>query len=320
MFKCLRSILLLSGGLLAGCNNPENPASAPADPGSRSFRIGVVLPTFAHPFFIAQKAGLEAAAREQPRISLEVRDGKDDDRTQIEQVESLLTLGVDLIILVPRDQEAVRRAVDSAENAGVPVIALNRRVAHGTVVCYVGADDIQAGRMQAQALMDAVEDRPCKVLYLQGTQGSSPQIQRSEGFKQAIANQPNIQIVEERYCDFQADKTKSDLALLAQRIKPGDIQAIVAQNDEMAIPAAEVARSEGWNDVVVIGCDGTKQAFDAIRAGTMNATVLQDAAEQGRIAFQAADSFLREQPIEKEIITPLPIITRQSIDAHAPSY
>jgi ABC-type sugar transport system substrate-binding protein len=316
---------VLLGCAVTGCGpDAGTSTSGEVRPNARPTErtIGVVLPTFAHPFFAAQKRGLEAEAAVFDGIflSLDVRDGKDDDRTQIEQIENLITLGVDLMIVCPRDQGAIRRALDSAERAQIRVIALNRRVKRGRIVAYVGADDREAGRVQARALVEAVGEKPARVLYLHGTQGSSPQIERYAGFTEVTRSHPNIEIAEDRFCDFQADKAKADLVVLAQRYKPGELGAIVAQNDEMALAAAEVARGEGWNEVVVIGCDGTRQAFEAVRLGLMHATVLQDAAEQGRLSVRTARRMLRGEETPAEVITPLPIVTRANVDSLKPSY
>jgi ribose transport system substrate-binding protein len=308
---CLAGVLAL---LAAGCNGGGDPG----EPGA-PIRLGAVLPTFAHPFFIAQKDGLERAAKDLG-VAIDVRDGQDDDRKQIEQVETLLTLGVDALVLCPRDQDAAVRAVEQANADGVPVVALNRRVSGGKVVAYVGADDREAGRQQAKALLDALGPDGGSILYLQGTQGSSPQVRRAEGFREALAGHPEIKVADERYCDFQADEAKAAMTVLAQRFGPGEVRAVVAQSDEMALPAAEVARAQGWGDVVVIGCDGTKAAFDAIRRGTLTATVLQDAADQGERAVRAAVAHLRGEPVPAEEITPLPVVTRANVDELEPSY
>jgi ABC-type sugar transport system substrate-binding protein len=312
------SLVLLPILALLGCGSAPESANG-LKPGVPGKRVGAVLPTFAHPFFIAQKAGLESRAKELG-LRLDVRDGRDDDRTQIEQVELLLSTGVDAIILCPRDQDAVGRAVKSANADKVPVIALNRRVRGGAVVAYVGANDVDAGRAQGRALVQTLGPEGGRVLYLQGTQGSSPQVERAQGLKEILADHPEITIAEERYCDFQADQAKADMTVLVQRYKSGEIRAIVAQNDEMALPAARVARGEGWTDVVVVGCDGTAGAFEAIRSGLLHATVLQDAAEQGRLAVNAVADVLNDNPPAADILTPLPVITRENVDRYKPSY
>ena len=107
-------------------------------------RIGAVLPTFSHPFFLAQKRGLEEKAKELG-VEIDVRDGQDDDVKQISQVETLINLGCKAMILCPRDEDALVPAVEAANRAGVPVIALNRRINGGNVLAYVGADDAEGG-------------------------------------------------------------------------------------------------------------------------------------------------------------------------------
>lgn len=304
-----------------GCGDSAEPPAAPGGvaPAEKAIRIGAVLPTFGHPFFAAQKRGLEEAARELG-VVLEVRDGRDDDRTQLEQVEALLNRGVAALVLCPRNQDAAVRAVEIANDETVPVVALNRRVNGGEVVAYVGADDIEAGRAQARALLAAMGSEGGRILYLLGTQGSSPQVQRMAGFREVIDAHPEISIADTRFADFRADQAKSVVTAWVQRFSPGEVRAIVAQNDEMALPAAEVAGAEGWGDVIVIGCDGTAAAFEAIRSGALTATVLQDAADQGARALRAAVKTVRGTPPAGDILTPLPVITKANVDEYRPSY
>jgi ribose transport system substrate-binding protein len=306
--------------VVAGCGGPDaNPGAAGDSATERAIRIGAVLPTFGHPFFAAQKRGMETAARELG-VDLEVRDGKDDDRIQLEQVEALLSRGVAALVFCPRNQDAAVRAVEVANQERVPVVALNRRVNGGEVVAYVGADDREAGRAQAKALLEAVGPEGGKVLYLLGTQGSSPQVERMAGFREVIEGCPEITIVDARFADFRADQAKAVMMAWVQRYAPGEIRAIVAQNDEMALSAAEVARDEGWSEVVVIGCDGTEGAFAAVRSGLLRATVLQDAADQGAKALRVAVDTVKGNPPTGDVLTPLPVIDQANVDQYRPSY
>jgi ribose transport system substrate-binding protein len=274
---------------------------------------------FGHPFFIAQKKGIEEEARALG-VSLDVRDGQDDDQKQIVQVEAALQVGIDALVLCPRDEEALVVAVESANRAKVPVITLNRRAQGGEVVCYVGADDADGGRAQAEELARALGPAGGAIIYLQGTAGSSPQVARERGFKEALKGHPEITIAAEAYSNFQEDKAKEDMTGLARRFAPGQVRAIVAQADEMALPAAEVAREAGWGGVIVIGFNGTAEAMAAVRSGTLHATVLQDAADQGRRAVRAAVDHLKGRPVPAEAFTPLPLITRENVDQHQPAY
>lgn len=319
----LRSSVGIGGALLAlavvgvvGCGG-DTSRPAGGDPAAR--RIGAVLPMFSHPFFVAQKAGLEAEG-EARGVAVDVRDGQDDDQRQINQVEALISLAPDAIILCPRDENALIPAVESANRAGIPVIAMNRRVNGGEVVTYVGADDADGGRAQARELVKALGANGGRVIYLQGTPGSSPQVSREQGFKEVLEAHPEITLAADQYTDFQEDTAKEVMSGLALRFQPGEIRAIVAQADELALPAAEVAAANGWDDVLVIGFNGTREAFSAIRAGRLHATILQDAAAQGRLAVEAAVKHLDGETLPGEMFTELPVITAENVEQHEPAY
>ncbi len=286
---------------------------------SAAARIGAVLPTFSHPFFLAQKRGLEEKAQELG-VTIDVRDGQDDDVKQIGQVETLINLGCNALILCPRDEDALVPAVEAANRAGIPIIALNRRIHGGNVLAYVGADDAEGGVLQGEALVQWLGPQGGKILYLEGTEGSSPQRQRSKGLLAVLQNHPAITIADRRFAGFQEDRAKGIMTDLVRRFSPGEIRAVLAQSDEMALPAAEVLLAEGWKDTVVIGFDGSRAAFEAIRKGTLKATILQDPLEQGKKAVESIAAQLRGQTIDPEIITPLRLITRDNVDQFQPAY
>lgn len=318
-----RRLLLLLLPVLGLCGCGSGPAAPPPVPtggptAATPLRLGAVLPMFSHPFFIAQKRGLEEEAK-RLGVAIDVRDGQDDDQKQIVQVEALLSQQPSLIILCPRDENAAVAAVESANQAKVPVLTLNRRVNGGQVVGYVGADDVEGGRIQGRALVELLGSQGGAILYLQGTAGSSPQINRAKGLKEVLKDHPEITIAAEPFTDFQEDTAKEVMTGLVRRFSPGQIRALVAQADELAVPAAEVARTEGWN-VPAIGFNGTREAFDAIRAGHLHATVLQDAAEQGRLAVRAAVDHLRGKPVAPDTHTPLPLVTRETVETLHPAY
>lgn len=306
LLSCLLAALL-------GCSGPTAPS------GPKPKTIGAVLPMFGHPFFVAQRDGLEAEGRKLG-VEVDVRDGQDDDQKQIVQVQALVNLGVDAIVLCPRDENALAVAVEAANRAKIPVITLNRRVKGGRVVTYVGADDADGGRAQGEELIKALGPSGGKILYLQGTPGSSPQISRNRGLHDVIDKHPEIVVAADQFTDFQEDKAKAVMAGLVRRFRPGEIKAIVAQADELALPAAEVATAAGWSDVAVIGFNGTRPAFDAVKAGTLRATILQDSADQGRKAVAAAVDHLAGRPVPAEVLTPLPVITKENIGRFTPSY
>ena len=118
----------------------------------------------------------------------------------------------------------------------------------------------------------------------------------------ALKKHPEIVIADRRFAAFQEDKAKAVMTDLVRRFSPGEIRAVVAQSDEMAVPAAEVVQTEGWKDVLIFGFDGSRSAFDAIlRAGRLKATILQDPLEQGqrRPSRPWPPTFTEENPTRK---------------------
>src|SRR5208283_2183102 len=110
-------VLVSASVAVAGCGSGAGgPGSGPVRSGAGSKsagRIGAVLPTFSHPFFLAQKRGLEEKAKELG-VEIDVRDGQDDDVKQTSQVETLINLGCEALILCPRDEDALVPAVEAA--------------------------------------------------------------------------------------------------------------------------------------------------------------------------------------------------------------
>jgi ribose transport system substrate-binding protein len=315
-------LLFLAPLLTVGCAESTGPdAGGPSSASGKSGpgRIGAVLPTFNHPFFLAMKEGMEAKAKELG-VEVDVRDGQDDDAKQIAQVETLLNLGRDAVILCPRDEDALTPAVEAANRVNVPILALNRRINGGEVVSYVGADDSEGGVLQGEELVRLLGPKGGKIVYLEGTEGSSPQRKRNAGLTAILQKHPEIELADSRFAGFQEDKAKSVMTDLVRRFKPGEIRAVVAQSDEMALPAAEVAQAEGWKDVVVLGFDGSKAAFDAVRDGRLACTILQDPREQGAKAVEVMAAKLKGETVDQEIVTPLRLINKANVDQHQPAY
>jgi ribose transport system substrate-binding protein len=138
---------------------------------------------------------------------------------------------------------------------------------------------------------------------------------------EAVLNKhPEITIADRRFAAFQEDKAKAVMTDLVRRYSPGEIRAVVAQSDEMAVPAAEVVKAAGWKETLVFGFDGSRTAFESIRGGGLSATILQDPLEQGKKAIEVLADHLRGQHLDPEIITPLRMITRSNVDQFQPAY
>ena len=186
-------VLVSASVAVGGCGSGAGvPGSGPVRSGAGSKsagRIGAVLPTFSHPFFLAQKRGLEEKAKELG-VEIDVRDGQDDDVKQISQVETLINLGCNALILCPRDEDALVPAVEAANRAGVPIIALNRRINGGTVLCYVGADDAEGGVLQGEALVESLGPRGARSSISKEPRAPAPSASGAKDCKPCFRSTP----------------------------------------------------------------------------------------------------------------------------------
>ncbi len=233
-----------------------------------------------------------AALEEHPAVveglvDVTIFDGRYDALVQQEQFESMVTQGFDAIIFVPIDIEAGAAAVETAHEAGIPVVGSNTRVNSDLLLSYVGSDDVQSGRMEAEIVLDAIG---CEggVVILEGPIGQSAQIERLEGNMQALAECPDVTVLEQQTANWSRGEAQTVMENWLTR-HGDDIQGVIGQNDEMALGAIEAIRAAGLDvgDFAIAGIDGVTDALLAVQAGDM-ASILQDGAAQAQGALDVA--------------------------------
>lgn len=220
-------------------------------------------------------------------VDVTIFDGKYDALVQQEQFETMITQGYDGIIFVPIDIEAGAAAVQAASDAGIPVFGSNTRVNSDLLTAYVGSDDVQSGYMEAKYVLDKIG---CKgnVVVIEGPIGQSAQIQRLEGNLKALAECPDVKVIEQQTANWSRAEAQTLMEnwLTAH---PGEIAGVIGQNDEMALGAIEAIKGAKLkvNDFAIAGIDGITDALLAVKAGDM-ASILQDGAAQAQGALDLA--------------------------------
>jgi len=220
-------------------------------------------------------------------VELTVFDGRYDALVQQEQFNTMITQKFDAIIFVPIDIEAGATAVQAAKDANIPVVGSNTRVNSDLLSAYVGSDDTISGYMEAKTVLDKIG---CKgnVVILEGPVGQSAQISRLEGNKKALAECPDVKVLE----DQTANWSRAEAQTLMENwltAHPGQINGVIGQNDEMALGAIEAIKAAKLNvsDFAIAGIDGITDALHAVKEGTMT-SILQDARAQAQGAMDLA--------------------------------
>ncbi len=189
-------------------------------------KIGVSVAYLSVPFYANFKTGLEDGAK---RFGFEydLRDGGGGDlAVEVGNLQDFIAQDYDLILLTPSG-EGIIPGIIEANNAGIPVIEVNNRAgfesADAEVVTYVGADDVEYGRQQARLLNQLFGDDPARIGYVQGITGTSPQINRAEGFNEVLAEFPQYEILATVTDDFDSAKALAVTQDLLTRFPKGEL-------------------------------------------------------------------------------------------------
>jgi ABC-type sugar transport system substrate-binding protein len=301
---------------VAACGSDDSGGNADAAGGSGGKTIGISVLNMRDPDLAHMSEAMKAKASSLGQ-KLVVVDAKGDVATELQQVEDLVTKNVDAIIMMPIDGKASQTAAKQANNADIPLFTLSTEFAPDAKVdlkSYIGVDDTEAGRMQAEDVAKVLPQGG-KILYLVGTYGASWTDRRKAGFMEKKPS--NIDIVSELQANGSRDEAKRITEDWLRKYPSGDnIVGLVAHNDEMAIGAAQAIKEAGRLDEfkVILGVDGTKPGLEAVKAGEMTGTVLQRSAEQGEKAVEVVSQDLAGKPIDKRYDLPFVLVTKDNVD------
>lgn len=309
MNGCLRWVFggILSMALLVHCGCGRT--------NSKSIVVGVSYQNLQNEFVINIQDALRSKARELGVTLVEV-DGQGRAENQIAQIENFITRKVGAIVLNPFDRNSCAPAIDKAVAAGIPIIVVNAVVANlERATAYVGSDDKEAGRIEMEHVAELLGGKGT-IVIIHGPNGHSAEIDRTGGIREVLAKHPDIRVVAEQSANW--DRAQA-MTLMENWIQSGKtIDAVVAQNDEMALGAYKaVEASSRQGTIRVIGIDAIPDALRAVREGKLAATVFQDARGQGRGAIEFAVKAARGEAVPKTLYIPFQLVTRKNLSAFA---
>ncbi|MGD9710823.1 MAG: sugar ABC transporter substrate-binding protein [Thermomicrobiales bacterium] len=280
--------------------------------------IGVSVAYLSVPFYANFITGLEDGA-ERFGFEFDLRDGGGGDlAVELANIQDFIAAGVDLILLTPSG-EGIIPGILEANNAGVPVIEVNNTAGFASddveVVTYVGADDVEFGRLQGQLLNQVFGDNPAKIGYVQGIIGTSPQINRQAGFEEVIAEFSQYEVVGTVTSDFDSAKALAATQDLLTRFPEGELDVIVMQGPE-GVTSAQFALENGREEVKFILGDYPADVRQAIIDGYVTGTVNQDPYPQAWQGMHMAWLYLNgmDADIPKPYYLELPIVTQENAE------
>ncbi|MCB2306012.1 ribose ABC transporter substrate-binding protein RbsB [Clostridium estertheticum] len=289
-------IATMTMGVLVGCGSSAKTKTSASSEKSDSKKIGMVVSTLNNPFFVTLKEGAEAKAKELG-YQLLVVDSQNDSSKELSNVQDLLQKGVSVIILNPVDSDAAQSSVMQANNEKIPVITVDRKSNGGDVVCHIASDNVKGGEMAGKFIKEQLGDKG-NIAELQGTTGASATRDRGKGFHNIVDVDKKLKVVSSQPADFDRQKGLTVTENMLQ--SNSNIQAIFAQNDEMALGAVKALSTSG-KKAIVVGFDGGDDAKKAVDAGEMTATVAQQPKLMGSMAIENVKKILTGATVAKEV-------------------
>lgn len=265
-----------------------------------NMKIGVSLSTLNNPFFVSIREGIEEGAGDDAETV--ISDAQNDSSTQSNQVEDLITQGVDLIIINPVDSTAIASSVEKANEANIPVICVDRGTDSGEIVSFIASNNVEGGKLAGEYILEKVGE-DAEVVQLEGIPGASSTRERGEGFKEATDGK--IDLVASQTANFDRAEGLTVMENLLQAHP--DVKAVFCQNDEMALGASEAIKTSG-KDIVVVGFDGNEDAISAVEDGSLSATVAQKPKEMGKLAIETAIKYLKGETVDEQVDSPLELV------------
>ncbi|WGK88369.1 sugar ABC transporter substrate-binding protein [Pseudomonas migulae] len=280
-------------------------------------KIGVSMSQFDDTWLTYLRESMDKKAKSYPDgVQLQFEDARSDVVKQLSQVESFISQKVDAIVVNPVDTAATKKITEAAVKAGIPLVYVNRRpddlnLPKGVVT--VASNDLEAGEMQMQYLADKMGGKGDIVILL-GDLANNSTTNRTKGVKEVLAKYPNIKIEQEQSGIWLRDK---GMTLVNDWLTQGrKFDAIVSNNDEMAIGAAMALQQAGVEkgSVLIAGVDGTPDGLNAVKKGSLAASVFQDAKGQADGSIDTAVRMAKNEPVESAVWVPFRLITPQNVD------
>ncbi|WP_338134064.1 substrate-binding domain-containing protein [Vagococcus fluvialis] len=308
LFNVKTLILLLAVVLLGACGKGD------AGKSEGKMTVGYAINNLNDTF---QTYILEAAkdkAKEND-MNIRVENAKEDLIAQQDQVNTLIQNGVDALIVVPVDTSAMDPITKAAQNADIPLIYVNRNPYAGKEdkmpknVYYVGSEEITAGIMQMEFIGEKLGGKG-NIAILMGILGNEGAMKRTEGVEQVIKEKyPEMKVLNKETAEWQRDKA---IAVTENWISTygKDINAVIANNDEMALGALQAAKKNNRSDMLIIGTDAIPDAIEAVEKGELAGTVFQDAKGQGGGAI---DVLVNKDKAESVTYVPFQLITKDNV-------
>ncbi|TLP95852.1 substrate-binding domain-containing protein [Nesterenkonia salmonea] len=304
-----------AGLVLTACGGDDTGNGAGDGEEGSGGEIAIITVDPSNPYWAAEVSIAEDLAEEMGYTTTTSAHGNDPDE-QTSLMETAINNQVDGILLDPAGADESVAIVEQAVDAGIPVALVNAEISEtGLAEVQVVSNNAQGATLGAEAWAEAMEYEGTYVELFGNPSDNNAQV-RSDGYASVLDQYPDLEKVGEEIANWDRQQGQTAMEQLLSRYP--DIDGVIAGNDEMALGAINALEEAGRIDEVsVLGFDGNNDAADAVREGTMVATVLQPIADGTERAMEVLDEVIQtgENPVDEEkVALDCYLITEENVD------
>ncbi|MEV1169287.1 substrate-binding domain-containing protein [Nonomuraea sp. NPDC049784] len=312
--KNLRAIALAAVGatvLATSACGAGDPANQDGGAKGGSLRVGISVYDMSS-FITAGKAGIDAYAKAN-NIEVLWNSANLDVSTQANQVDQFINAGVDAIMVVPVQADSLGPQVTAAKAKKIPFLAVNAGLDSKELAGTVLPDDVKAGEQEMQMMADKLGGKG-NIVVLQGPLGQSGELDRTKGIQNVLAKNPDIKILAKDTANWKRDEAVNKMKNWLSSFG-GQINGIVAENDDMGLGALQATREAGVK-IPIVGVDGIEDGLNAVKSGDFIGTNLQHGTVELSTGLAVAAKIARGENVNKNPVYLMPKVTPDNVDTY----
>lgn len=298
---CIAMVMVMLIGCGGSGGAKEEGQDTKSEDSGKVYKIGVSTQAWKYEFIKNMVNALNELDEENDKIELVMVDSEDSVEKQLSDIDTMIAQGVDGILLNCLSFEGSSSAVEACKNAGIPLVEFISYTENEEYATFVGTDVKSSGIMAMDLVAEAIGEKG-KLFEMQGIIGHTAQINRGAGIAEELEKYPNIELVESQSGEFSKDKAMAVTEAWLAKYPVGEIDAIVAHNDQMALGALNACLAANRTEIKIVGIDGDAEALQAVMAQKMAATVVDYCEEECRLAVEEMVSILEGNEPKKEIL------------------
>ncbi len=307
-FLALLLLALFSSAAMA-----QSATEAAVVPQGKGELIAIITPAHDNPFFKAEADAADARAKELGYTTL-VLEHNDDAALQDQHFDTAIARKAVAIILDNAGADASVAAIQKAKDAGIPTFLIDREVnATGVALAQIVSDNYQGATLGAEQFVKLMGEKG-EYVELLGKETDTNAHIRSQGYNDIIGQYPDMKLVASQSANWSQTEGFSVMQTILQAHP--NIKGVISGNDTMALGASAALQAAGRADVIVVGFDGSPDVIQAIKQGTIAATVLQPAALLATTAVDQASIYVQTKvaPAQEKQSIPCDLVTPDNAD------